>query len=411
MAGPRKKTQQKPGPAALAAKGALYLEYFSAGAFDKALALCRDLIARGIRHPNVYADAAVASIKLEQWRDAITYAIKALALDPKNLGCLDALAHAHGALREWPQAAKAGYRALNLRAAMVATTAPIALPLEPCPPTADKDIIAFSLFGGNSKYCETAVLNCIEQSAIYPGWHCRFFVDDTVPAEIVARLKAHGGEVFAVSPEMSRWPGPMWRFAAYDAPDVRRVIFRDADSVISQREAGAVREWITTGQPFHAMRDSGSHTELLLAGLWGVVKGALPPMAQMIEAFLQQPVQNAHFADQLFLRRFIWPFARQGIVQHDSLFGFMDGRPFPEGPHRDDFHVGYAEGSPFLTFNSVLPDGSDVFWEIYTNAGDGPRRICRYPGQIRNGTLHAHVPARYVGKLRTKEWAVRLDKA
>jgi hypothetical protein len=134
-------------------------------------------------------------------------------------------------------------------------------------------------------------------------------------------------------------------------------------------------------------------------------------MTRMIDAFLQNPVQDAHFADQLFLRHVIWPFARQGIVQHDSLFGFMDGRAFPEGPHRDDFHVGYAEGSPFLTFTSALPDGSDVVWEVYANTADGPRSICRYPGQIRGGKLNAHVPARYVGRLRTKEWALRLDSA
>jgi hypothetical protein len=70
----------------------------------------------------------------------------------------------------------------------------------------------------------------------------------------------------------------MWRFAAYDDPNVDRVIFRDADSIISTREAGAVEEWVASGQAFHAMRDYGSHTDLLLAGMWGVARGALPPM-------------------------------------------------------------------------------------------------------------------------------------
>jgi hypothetical protein len=172
-----------------------------------------------------------------------------------------------------------------------------------------------------------------------------------------------------------------------------------------------VRDWIASGRAFHAMRDGGTHTELLLAGLWGVVKGALPPMTQMIEAYLATPVQNAHFADQFFLRHHVWPFARQDILQHDSIFGFMDGVAFPEGPHRDDFHVGYAEGSPFLTFTSALPDGSDVFWEIRTAQEDQPRTICRYPAVIRDGQVQAHVPARYIARLRSGDWALRLDKA
>jgi hypothetical protein len=411
MARPRKKTKTKVSAKELEAKGALFLQHFRAGHFDKALALSRSMIAQGVKRPVVFADAGVAAIKLELWRDAITYATRALSLDPNHIGSLDTLAHAHGALREWPQAAQAGRRALTLRDQMIAKQEPSSLPLSACPATADKDVIAFSLFGGSSKYCETAVLNCIDQPEIYPGWLCRFYVDDTVPDQIVTRLQDNGAEVIAVPPEMRKWPGPMWRFAAYDAPDVRRVIFRDADSVISQREAGAVRDWIASERAFHAMRDIGSHTELLLAGLWGVVKGALPSMTQMIDAFLAKPVQNAHFADQFFLRQYVWPFARQDILQHDSIFGFMDGIAFPDGPHRDDFHVGYAEGSPFLTFTSALPDGSDVFWEIYAANGDDPRTICRYPGVIMDGKLKAHVPARYVTRLRSKEWALRLDKA
>ncbi|MHA7849682.1 tetratricopeptide repeat protein [Roseovarius sp.] len=411
MARPRKKTKAKPAPKDLGPSKALFSQHFQSGAFDKALAVSRNLIARGVKHPNVYSDAGVAAIKLELWRDAITYATRALSLDPRHLTSLDTLAHAHGALREWPKAAQAGRRALSVRDAMVANQDPSALPLSACPATADKDVIAFSLFGGSSKYCETAVLNCIDQPEIYPGWLCRFYVDDTVPDQIVTRLQDNGAEVIAVPPEMQKWPGPMWRFAAYDAPDVRRVIFRDADSVISQREAGAVRDWIASERAFHAMRDIGSHTELLLAGLWGVVKGALPSMTQMIEAYLAKPVQSAHFADQFFLRQYVWPFARRDILQHDSIFGFMDGIAFPDGPHRDDFHVGYAEGSPFLTFTSALPDGADVVWEIYAATGDDPRTICRYPGVIRDSKLQAHVPARYVGRLQSKEWALRLDKA
>jgi hypothetical protein len=52
-----------------------------------------------------------------------------------------------------------------------------------------------------------------------------------------------------------------------------------------------------------------------------------------------------------------------------------------------------------------------VNWEVYANTADGPCTICRYPGQIKDGKLHAHVPRRYVAKLQSKEWALRLDKA
>lgn len=389
------------------ANKAVFLGHFRAGRFADALAVCQKLIARGIRHPNVYADAAVACVYLSRRDDAISFAKQAIALDPKNLACLDALAHAYGAKRDWPACAAAGRKALDLRAQKVADLAPFHADLAHPLPDADKDVIAFSLFGGDAKYCETAILNCLEQPAIYPGWICRFYVDGSVPQQVIDRLVAAGGEVIMAPDAIAGWPGPMWRFAAYDADDVRRVIFRDADSVISEREAGAVRDWIISGRKFHVMRDNGSHTELMLAGLWGATKGALPQMVTMVADFLREKPENAHFADQLFLRRYIWPFARLDLVHHDSVFGFMDGRRFPEGPHRDDFHVGYAEGSPFITITSSLPDGSDAIWELRTK-DTVPRVICRYPGKIAGGMLRTHLPARYAIKLQTGEWAVHI---
>lgn len=389
------------------ASKALFLAHYNAGRFAQALALCRQLIAQGVKHPNVLADAAVCCVYLGQWADAASYAQKALALDPKNLSSLDALAHAKAGLRDWPACTQAGRGALELRAAQVANTAPFAAPLADGPQGASTDIIAFSLFGGNPKYCETAVLNCLEQPAIYPHWQCRFYVDASVPQAVRDRLVAAGGQVLVVTGAIAAWPAPMWRFAALDAPDARRVIFRDADSVISTREAGAVRDWIASGRKFHAMRDSGTHTELLLAGLWGATKGALPPMATMIADFLRTPVENAHFADQFFLRRYVWPFARQDLMQHDSLFGFMGGLPFPDGPRRDDFHVGYAEGSPVVRVTSALPDGSDVIWEL-TAKGGASDVICRYPAKISAGHLTTHLPARYARQVQSGDLIIRI---
>lgn len=396
-----------PSPAQLAAAKTDVLAKLAVKDYAGALAVCRDLIARGARGPHVYHDAAYASLHLGNWQDAVGYARHAAALAPHEFGHFDVLSHAAGGMRDWKLVREAGHRALRLRAQSVAQVLPVDLPLAPRGPfdgAADGlDIIAFSLFGGNSKYCETAILNCQDQPSIYPGWRCRFYIDDTVPAQIVQRIIAAGGEVERISAQMQAWPGPMWRFAALDDPRARRVIFRDADSVISQREAGAVAEWIASNKAFHAMRDSGSHTELMLAGLWGAQRGALPAMADMITLFLQKPLTSAHFADQLFLRDYVWPFARGNILQHDSLFGFDGGRAFPDGPHRDDFHVGYAEGSPFVTITTRQAEGSTVNWCLVDKRGGQEQLICRYSAVVANGQIIAHLPARYARMLGTGE--------
>ena len=63
--------------------------------------------------------------------------------------------------------------------------------------------------------------------------------------------------------------GLMWRFLVLDDHEVDRFLIRDADSLISKREVAAIEAWQQSDKRFHLMRDYFSHTELLLAGMWG----------------------------------------------------------------------------------------------------------------------------------------------
>lgn len=386
-----------------------FLAHYNEGRYDKALAVAEGYIRSGLNSSDLYLDAAACCVYLAKWDDAIAYAKRSLTLNPNECAALDALSHAYGGKRRWSDASKVGVRALDLRDRSVSERAPIDLPLSGFE-GAGRKIIAFSLFGGSSKYCETAILNCFEQPTIYPGWTCRFYVDRSVPVLIRNRIEQAGGELVLVDGEMRRWPGPMWRFAAHDDPDVSRVIFRDADCVISKREAGAVQEWIEYGTSFHAMRDSGSHTELLLAGLWGVRRGALPPMRDMIAHYLKEPVSSQRFADQYFLRAYVWPYARTDILHHDSVFGFGNWRPFPEGPHRDDFHVGWAEGAPRFSVQTNFENGAEVEWHILDYSSEPPVLICSYPGVVSAGKVEANLPARYARQLETGLMRVKVTR-
>ena len=107
----------------------------------------------------------------------------------------------------------------------------------------------FSLFGNSSKYIEPAVLNTQLAPVLFPGWTCRFYVDDSVPAEAIQRFKANGAEVIHIDPQLRNWPGTMWRFLAINDPEAEYVIFRDADSIICYRDAASVSEWIKKWRP------------------------------------------------------------------------------------------------------------------------------------------------------------------
>jgi hypothetical protein len=381
------------------------------GRYGEALAICLQIARAHPRVSGAWIDAAANCVQLERWDDAIRFAQTALACGGETLGLYDALSHACAALRRWDDARRYGLHALTLRERRFGVEPPVphALPAElpppPCPATRGRNLVSFSLFGGNSKYCEPAILNALDQPDIYPHWTCRFHVDGSVPAVTVRRLLDAGAEVVTVDDECAHWPGPMWRFLALDDPQVHRVLFRDADSVVAEREARAVDQWLASGKHFHAMRDSGTHTELLLAGLWGAVRGSLPPIRDLMRRFMSRPPESAHFADQHFLRQYVWPYARQSLLQHDAIFGFLDPLPFPGGATPADFHVGYSEGSPRFAAQTALPDGTEVEWRLYrtgTGTGTGPhahahadKPVCSYPARVIAGTIEAHLPARY----------------
>lgn len=135
--------------------------------------------------------------------------------------------------------------------------------------------------------------------------------------------------------------------------------------MINLREDRAVQAWINSGYRLHMTRDAGTHTELMLAGCWCVVAGALPAMRSLLDRYLERPVTSRQFADQYFLREFVWPYARQSLLQHDSMFGFMQAAPFPDGPQPEGWHVGYAEGSPIFHMACDYPDGTPVRWTLY----------------------------------------------
>ncbi|MDR2155237.1 MAG: tetratricopeptide repeat protein [Burkholderiaceae bacterium] len=389
------------------------------GRYEESLDLCLQIIEDQPHWAAMWGNAATNCIMLGRWQDAIGYAQTALARGANNLVPYDALASAHGALGQWDEARRYGLQALNLRVRRFggdpvdALPGSEAMPPAPSASTRERNVIAFSLFGGNSKYCEPAILNAQEQPRLYPHWVCRFYIDDSVPGSVVDRLRAAGAQIVCVDASVSQWPGPMWRFLAMDDPHLHRVLFRDADSVISRREADAVQQWIASGKRFHIMRDWGSHTELMLAGLWGMVSGSLPPPRQLIGRFMSAPIESKHFADQYFLRQYVWPYACTSLMQHDSIFGFLDAVGFPDGQKpSNDFHVGSGE-CRLSSLAANLPNGLEVTWQLdlLERQEDGQVReqlVCAYPGIVENGVVNVYIPARYRRRIDQGTACVRL---
>ena len=271
----------------------------------------------------------------QEYPEALIWANKGLELAPETNEILLHLTYIHKFLGNEEKMLEIGRRSLELRDKKAAEAKNIPSIIKiPLPEfNADKperNVIAFSLWGSNERYTEGAVRNAEVARHLYPEWRCRFYLDDTVPNAIIARLMAAGADVIKMPEQDSLFEGLFWRFMVANDGSVDRYLVRDADSVLNVRERAAVMEWVTSDKHFHMMRDAHTHTDPILAGMWGGVKGAAPPLDKLLAKYLKSATKTQTI-DQQFLFHHLWPIVRGSVMQHDSIYGWHKARPFPEG--------------------------------------------------------------------------------
>ena len=185
---------------------------------------------------------------------------------------LDVLCHNCGQLGETERSREFGRAALAAKDKQVSPSFQLS-EAKPKPfsfNTPNRNVISFSLFGADPRYCIFAVENAIATKHVYPGWTSRFYVDETVPKETLAKLKQLGAQLVGKPKHNPRLnTGLFWRFEVASDPNVDYFVVRDADALINVREKTAIDEWLASGRRFHLMRDFHSHSELILAGMWG----------------------------------------------------------------------------------------------------------------------------------------------
>lgn len=277
----------------------------------------------------------------EHWK-AIPILERFLALEQGDASAYDALAMSCSVTGDVIRARLFGTLALAAKDAITADRRGVPRLTLRREPGTRRRIIAFSLFGSNPRYLRGALHNVIAARTLYPGWTCRFIVDDSVDATFCAVMAEEGAEIIHdASSDTDIRHLLTRRFLVADDPEVGYFIVRDCDSVVSKREAVAVSDWIDSGLPFHAMRDWYTHTDPMLAGMWGGVAGVLPDMKNAIADYRDNHPLNTNW-DQAFLSNQVWPAVRDQILVHDRLFETHATRPFPT-PTPPVAHVGQNE--------------------------------------------------------------------
>ncbi|MDU8923849.1 hypothetical protein RYD26_02775 [Pasteurellaceae bacterium LIM206] len=277
-----------------------------------------------------------------------------------------------------------------------------------------QNIISYSVFGAQPRYCEVAVLNAKLAKLIYPQWTCRFYVDQSVPENVVERLRLNNAEVVYVNEEQQKISGLFWRFFVMDDPRVRCFMVRDADSLLSFKEQAAVNEWLASGKYFHVMRDGVGESELILAGMWGGYTGVFPNMQQIIRRHYAQIQVFNKTIDQYFLRE-LWPTISRSLCLHESVQLQKGSLPFPDYELSDIekipyFHIGMVDAHLLHTRIDVEdPSAERIHWFLQDEHNN---TVCHYIAAVpESRVVTLYLPYFYSKRIQRQEWTIKYHKA
>jgi hypothetical protein len=324
--------------AAQALQIAYYL--FLDGAYEPGRQILEHAATRFPDHSELLLNLAVLQSRTGRHADARASLERYLELGGTEPSAYDGLCAACHKLGDDDVARQWGEQAIEEKSRIAAG---LYEPFELSPPrTGGRNVISFSLWGRHPRYLRGALHNAIRAGFVYPAFKCRFYVDGSVPQDLLDALAGTGAELAVEDGEPSNRHRLTRRFLVADDPGVARYLVRDCDSLVNAREAAAVSVWAESGRPFHAMRDWWTHTDPILAGMWGGLGGVLPAMGPLIEAYRSKEIETPNW-DQWFLRDRIWPSIRPATLVHDRLFVTAGSLPFPGIRPMGNLHVGQNE--------------------------------------------------------------------
>ena len=300
-------------------------------------------------HPNnieILLNLAVCQSRSDLYNDAVINFRKVISIDASNYTAYDGLANSLHKIGNDKDAIIAGKRALDIKDSLVDNRISFAIPtIKPKQFASEKrNIISFSVWGNNPRYLISSARNILLLDDILPGWIARFYIDSSVPEDFVRFLDDFGAEIIIKDSNSTLKEKLTWRFLVSDDPTVGFFLIRDADSVISVRESIAINQWLESEKWFHVIRDNWTHTDLILAGLWGGVSGILPHMKTLIENYSPHYMETPNI-DQWFLRDCIWSHIKKSCLIHDRFYGDNESPHLPDIFMNQNHHIGQNESA------------------------------------------------------------------
>lgn len=185
--------------------------------------------------------------------------------------------------------------------------------------------VSYSLYGLDPVYREGLVRNILSVQRLLPDYVPIAYLSVEQDDDFVQKLRGLGAKVVVESDD---WPrnGMFWRFLVIFEDAAERILIRDCDSDILERDVAAVRAWELSEKSFHIMRDHPLHAAPIMGGMWGAKVDFLRPLVNKSD-FMRYT--DSKGLDQEYLAM-LYPKVVSRSLIHDSIFRYERGaRRFP----------------------------------------------------------------------------------
>jgi len=198
-----------------------------------------------------------------------------------------------------------------------------------------RKVISMSLYGKDPRYTWGVLRNAQLVPVYLPEWTLRIYIaadpsppELRIPPRIIKKLRLLGVEVATVSAEIGVAPRN-WRLLAAKDEQLDYFLVRDADMRLSEREAAAIRDWVSETekngfQPvIHCIRDHPKHADqAIVDGLWG---GRPRSLHQLLRQDITEMIDSASSSVRrtndttTLLNQLLWPAVSNFSYCHDSV--------------------------------------------------------------------------------------------
>lgn len=184
-----------------------------------------------------------------------------------------------------------------------------------------RKLISYSLYGNNPIYWLGLLNNIRVKPYVMPDWDIIVYIEQN--HFLIPILTELNIQLDICSNDLGGTFGSAWRFYAMDRTDAEYILFRDADSILTYRDAWGASQWIQSGKTLFKVKDFPTKSPLC-AGCFGIKGGVYPNIRPDVHSFIKV-YGTSYSCDEAFLQATIW-----AKYQNDCYTCGNDGEPFPK---------------------------------------------------------------------------------